>query len=109
VNNIFTYKGITYSATTELLEDLKVLGIDFHKEVKEAIDADFKEPKKVTGYMCMIDWDHEIGHAPDGNKVYPSVEALKSDHKSWAGCGIVEVTVTFNKVIHEQDLEHGSE
>jgi hypothetical protein len=107
--NRFTYKGITYSATTELLKDLEEMGLDFHREVQESIDAYYQEPRTVTGYMCQIDWDHEIGHASDGNKVYPTVEALKREHKSWEDCGIVEVTVTFNKVIHEPDLMHESE
>lgn len=54
--------------------------------------------RTVTGYMCMIDWDYELGNAPDGNKIYPSIEALKKEHSCWEECGIVEVTVSFNKV-----------
>ena len=54
--------------------------------------------RKVTGYMCMIDWDHELGNASDGDRVFPSIEALKRAHPMWAECGIVEVTVSFSKV-----------
>lgn len=49
---------------------------------------------KVVCYMCAIDWQCEIGHARDGNRVYPSVAALKEAHPMWEECGIVEVEVT---------------
>ena len=55
----------------------------------------------VTGYMCMIDWECEIGAASGGNKIYPSIEDLKASHTCWEGCGIVEVKVHFSKVICE--------
>ena len=57
--------------------------------------------KTVIGYMDRTDFDHELGHASDGNKVYPSVEALKRDRSCVDECGIVMVAVTFVAVIEE--------
>jgi len=47
--------------------------------------------KSIIGYMCYIDYVYELGNASDGNKVYPSEEALKKEHECWEECGIVEV------------------
>lgn len=63
------------------------------------------EMRTVVGYMCMIDWEHELGNAHDGNKVYPSIEALKEHHPMWAECGIVEVEVRFRREVVPQDFE----
>lgn len=49
---------------------------------------------KVVCYMCAIAWQYEIGHAPKGQQIYPSVAALKEAHPMWEECGIVEVEVT---------------
>jgi hypothetical protein len=57
------------------------------------------EPRVVTGYMCLTDWDHEIGYASDGNKVYPSEAALRRERRCADECGVVEVTVTLSRVI----------
>lgn len=53
----------------------------------------------VTGYMCGIDWHCEIGRAPRGSTVYPSISALKQDHEMWEECGIVEVQVRIRRTI----------
>ncbi len=58
--------------------------------------------KTVTGYMCMVDWDWELGNASGGNKVYPSIEDLKRCHTCWEECGIVEVEVRMTKVIVDE-------
>lgn len=55
----------------------------------------------VVGYMCKIDFDHELGAALGGSKVYPSIEDLRSNHDCVDECGIVEVTVSLNAVISE--------
>lgn len=67
--------------------------------MKSMFDDDF-----VIGYMCGTDFQHELGIASDGNKIYPSVENLKQHKKCWEECGIVEVKVTLNKVIVEEDF-----
>lgn len=56
----------------------------------------------VRGFMCLVDWEHEIGHAPD-SKVYSSLEALQKDHTSWAECGVVEVEVRSIRTVVPQD------
>ena len=58
----------------------------------------------MLGYMCMIDWQHEIGAASDGNKVYPSIEDLRRDHTMFEQCGVVEVRISFSKIMIPQDL-----
>ena len=59
----------------------------------------------VVGYMCLVDFECEIGAAMGGNKVYPSVEDLKSHSSCVEGCGIVEVRVVGVRVVQPaQDL-----
>lgn len=60
--------------------------------------------EKREGYMCMIDFDHELGEAMGGNKIYPSVADLKRNHKMWKECGIVEVSIQFVSEIAPQDI-----
>lgn len=55
----------------------------------------------VHGFMCKIDWDYELGAASDGNKVFPSADALRRAHSSVDACGIVEVAVTLVRVVSE--------
>jgi hypothetical protein len=57
------------------------------------------EDGSVTGYMCRIDWECELGQARDGNKVYPSVDGLREYHTCADTCGIVEVAVFFRKLV----------
>ena len=54
----------------------------------------------VLGYMCMIDWDHELRGASDGARVYPSLDDLKADHECWRECGVVEVRVSLIRQVH---------
>jgi hypothetical protein len=56
------------------------------------------------GYMCMIDFEDELGEASGGNTVYPSVEDLKRHHDAWESCGIVEVKVTRVREVAPQNL-----
>jgi hypothetical protein len=58
---------------------------------------------KVKGYMCAIDWQYEIGNARDGNRVYPSLEALKEAHPMYEECGVVEVEVRITLTVMEPD------
>jgi hypothetical protein len=59
--------------------------------------------KKVKVYLDGIDWLYEVGHASDGNTVYPGVNSLKEYNRCWDGCGIVECELVFNKWLHEHD------
>ncbi|MDP5216742.1 hypothetical protein Q5Y75_05885 [Ruegeria sp. 2205SS24-7] len=58
-------------------------------------------PETVTGYMCATDWEFELGEAAGGNIVYASVADAKEHRKCLDGCGIVEVKVTFSRVIEK--------
>lgn len=53
----------------------------------------------VTGYMCRIDWDHEIGNASGGNVIFPSIKDLRRHHVCVDECGAVEVTVRIKRVV----------
>lgn len=55
--------------------------------------------KQVYGYMCEIDWDHELGESLGGSRVYPSLADLKHNHTMWKECGIVKVKVSKVKSI----------
>lgn len=64
-----------------------------------------KKNKKVTVYVDGVDWQHEIGEAPDGNTVYPSTDSLKEFNRCWEGCGVVECEIVFKKWIIKQDWD----
>lgn len=55
----------------------------------------------IRAFMCKIDWEDERFAPYDGNKLYGSVESLKREHSCWERCGIVEVTVSFSRIIYE--------
>lgn len=60
--------------------------------------------KKVKVFLDGVDFQHEVGHAPGGNKVYESVEDLKEHNRCWKSCGIVECEIKFKKWAVEQKL-----
>ena len=60
-----------------------------------------------VGYMCAIDFDHELGEAWGGSKIYSSLDDLKEHHHCWEGCGIVKVKIYHNKTVVPQNLMHG--
>lgn len=53
----------------------------------------------VTGFMCLVDFECEIGGAKGGNRVYPSVGDLKQNRRCVSECGIVEVRVVGMRVV----------
>lgn len=57
--------------------------------------------KTITGYMCPIDFQWELGEAAGGTVIYASIEDLKKNHTCWEECGIIEVEVTNTKVVVE--------
>ncbi|AXQ68936.1 hypothetical protein HOU00_gp189 [Caulobacter phage CcrPW] len=57
-----------------------------------------------VGFMCMTDFDDELENAAGGNKVYPSMEDLKSNASCWDTCGVVRVTVVREEVVVPQNL-----
>jgi len=52
------------------------------------------EDGSVTGYMCMTDFDCELGIASDGVHIFPSKEDCAMYRPCTAECGIVEVKIT---------------
>lgn len=56
----------------------------------------------VTGYMCMVDWECEIGGAIGGSTVYPSAEDCKHKRPCVDQCGLVEVRVIATRIVQPQ-------
>lgn len=54
--------------------------------------------------MDGVDWQHEIGEALGGNKVYPDLEDLKENNSCWKSCGVVRCRLIFEEWVEEQDL-----
>ncbi len=93
----------------DILEEAK-----FHNEYGEDICLDNQEElaqkiydlfvtESTHGYMCMTDYDYELGVAKGGNVVYPSVEDIKENRSCVSECGIVKVAVRAIEVTQEQD------
>ena len=51
------------------------------------------------GYMCLVDFECEVGNAMGGNRVFPSVEDLRANLKCVDACGIVKVEVRALEII----------
>jgi hypothetical protein len=64
---------------------------------------------EIIGYMDGVDWQHELGNAAGGNRVYGSVEDLKKHSKCWPQCGIVEVEVRLVRWVADQDFDFETE
>jgi len=56
--------------------------------------------------MDTISFEHEIGEAKGGTRVYASVQDLRDNESCLenGGCGIVRVRIEVDEVIEEQDL-----
>lgn len=62
------------------------------------------EDRVVAGFMCKVDWDHELGAALGGNNIFASEADLIANKKCTDECGIVEVEVRLKRVIRESDF-----
>lgn len=60
---------------------------------------------RTTGYMCKTDYDHELGEAMGGVRIYPSVRDLKANRSCVETCGIVEVEVKFSRLVQKDNWE----
>lgn len=58
----------------------------------------------VVGYMCLTDFECEVGMASTPSPVYSSIECIRRHKKCVAGCGIVEVRVVGVKIVQEASL-----
>ena len=59
------------------------------------------EDEFVIGYMCLTDFEYELGEVPGGSAVYYTVEDLRNRRKCVELCGIVEVKVSFSRIVAE--------
>lgn len=72
-------------------------------EVVTATDIPEEDQEVITGYLCGITWQHELGQTDI--KIYPTVDSIKNQHGcSEHSCGIVEVEVKCKRWIVDQDL-----
>lgn len=55
-------------------------------------------------YIDGVDWQHEIGCALGGNRVYPSIKDLKEHSKCWQECGIVRIRIEEVEWVAPQDF-----
>lgn len=60
--------------------------------------------KEVIVFLDGVDWQHEIGEAAGGNKVYGSVEDLKENNRCWNSCGVVKCKITLVEWVEEQNF-----
>lgn len=63
------------------------------KKVAAAMFPDNKETGEVYGYMCLTDFECELGAAEGGNKIYPSVEDCIRCRPCVKSCGVVKVAI----------------
>ena len=62
----------------------------------------------VIGYMCLTDFECEIGAAKGGNSIYPSVHDCKRSRRCVDFCGIVKVKVEALEIVQRpKDYDHG--
>jgi len=72
------------------------------KEYKRVEEKDICEQEgSIYAYMCLIDWKYEAPFNIDGNRICYSIESLKRVRPCVEDCGIVEVKVSFVKVVQE--------
>ena len=69
------------------------------KRPKPMMEPDYS----VVGYMCLTDFECELGCAMGGNVVYPSEGDLREHRKCVPECGIAKVEVTGLEIIQESD------
>ena len=60
--------------------------------------------KSKYGYMCGVDYQHELGEVPDFSLIYSSVKDLKRQRECWKGCGIVKLKIDLVKWSEPQRL-----
>lgn len=58
---------------------------------------------KVIGYMCMTDFEFELGAALGGNEIFPSEADCERECRCIKGCGMVQVAVEFVRIVRLGD------
>lgn len=61
--------------------------------------------RKIYGYLCGVDFQHEAGESSDYPLLYNSPEALKKDRVCWEQCGIVQVELKLVKWVELQNFD----
>lgn len=64
-----------------------------------------KDGDYVIGYMCLTDFECELGGAVGGVTVHSSVEDLRRFRGCVSECGIVEVEVRARRIVQEASYE----
>lgn len=63
------------------------------------------EEDGVIGYMCLTDFECELGCAKGGNVVYPSERDLRETCRCIPQCGIAKVRVIGVEVLQESNYD----
>jgi hypothetical protein len=63
-----------------------------------------RDRRKIIGYMCGVDWQHELGAAAGGNVVYASADDCRRRRRCTSQCGVVEVEVRLVQWVDPQDF-----
>ena len=66
-----------------------------------------EERRRVRCFMDGIDWQHELGEAGSGTRLYPTAEDARAGEKciDTGGCGIVEVEIRLIRWVEPQKLK----
>ena len=57
--------------------------------------------RTVKGFMCLVNWDHELGEASGGTIIYSDEEDLRVHHRCIESCGIAEVEVRLVRIVQK--------
>lgn len=60
-------------------------------------------PKEVIGYMCLTDFNYELGTALGGIPVYSSLEDLVRERGCVLECGIAKIEVSLINIVQNPD------
>lgn len=63
-----------------------------------------KLEKEIVGYLCTTNWLHECEDVLHSVKIFNSIESLKESCGCTHECGIVEIKLSFNKIIEAGSL-----
>lgn len=61
----------------------------------------------IEGYMCLTDYECELGVASGGIAVYSSLEDVLATRRCTKECGVVKVAVSFIEVVLEPQEDFG--
>jgi len=61
--------------------------------------------KSKYAYMCLVDYNWELGEALGGVVLYPTLKDLQENQKCVDKCGVVRVKIILDKTIQESDFK----